>query len=359
MAAGIRKCLDLGPLDDGGDQDGNLHNAAIVQRMLETRTRWVRIWIRWPKAQLGPGHFEWGYIGLIDQQIAIAKAHGLGVVLVNWEFPRWANGTANVNPNTYAVADRDQGGGNLKSLEQGVPSGQLGVNGYWGQWINFLINRYRGYSCGIVLEIMNEPNFQWWPQRDANNSIISHLKAAEMMHTAAQINAWYGNPIPLAAPAISDTRRASDRRWTRYSDFIPMMRQALQSYNFRGNSMFMWSHHNYADVETASTAAWALTRNTLAGWWLGWSQTNANGSNPGIWITEGGCRLNEAGGNSTTQANRVWNMYQTMVGAPGAAMFTNYLLHTATSYNTGVLEVYPNATRRPVWQRFHDMAPNA
>jgi hypothetical protein len=279
----------------------------------------------------------------------------MNVMLCTWQFPRWANGTQNVDPATYAFDDRNEGGGNLKALEFGVPSSQLGAEGYWGKWIHFLIQRYRKPT--LVLEIMNEPNFQWWPQINSQGQRSAAYKAAEMMHTAASINAFYGAYI--AAPAMSDTRRSS-RVYTPYDTFAAGLKTALQSYNWRGVPSFIWTHHNYGDIERSEYLGYSAVYSRLSGWWQGWSPSgNTSGSDPGILITEGGCRMSEVS-SPEAQAGRVSNLYQIMHFASGAAMFTNYLLHrdTTNSGSTGLLEYPGNPTRRPVWYSFRDMENN-
>ena len=110
---GLRKAISMSSINHGGDYEdltayGNL--ATIGQ----TGARWVRIWVRWDKAQLfPPSQLGWSSLGstandlpgcgtgcgfrsiqAIDAQIAAARAAGLNVILANWHFPRWANGTA-------------------------------------------------------------------------------------------------------------------------------------------------------------------------------------------------------------------------------------------------------------------------
>lgn len=358
MATGIRKMLDLGPMDYPGDTE-DLTYPGNLQKVLDTGTKFVRIWMRWPKAMPAPNTFDWNYIANIDAQIALARQYDIGVVLVSWEFPRWSNGTVN-QPANYQSQDRllgynSDGTPRYKAFEQGVPVIELGVGGYWGAWISWLIGRYGKYGCGVILELFNEPNFQWWPQQDSSGNITSSNKAAEMMQTAATVSSMWGYPMPIAAPASSDTRRATTRMWTNYQQFMTELRTDLLNLNFHGHPTFMWSHHNYADVETGNYNGYAHTWNSLYGWWHGWSATAADGTNPGIWITEGGCRLTEVGGNLNTQASRVGGMYQVMAIASGVQMFTNYLLHTVPSYDTGLMNPWPNATKRPVWNTFHNM----
>jgi hypothetical protein len=357
MAAGIRKCLDLGP--SLNDPWVNLTDPVTFQKVLDTRTKWIRTWINWAWVEYSPGNYRWDAIQQLDAVITKARQNNIGVVLCTWYFPKWANGTANVDEPTYRLRDRDRGGGKRKELEFGIPQGQLGVNGYWGKWIQFLFNRYHNYGCGVILEIMNEPNLQWWPQQDSQGNITSGCDAAQMMQTAASIASWYpaDQQMPIAAPAMSDTRRSTTPLDTRYNDFLVNVKAGLENLSFRGTPTFMWSHHNYADIEMWQHVAYDAVWNMLKGWWRGWSATTNDGSNPAIWITEGGARLNEVNNSEALQGERVRNNYTLMAMASGAAMFTNYQLHT-TDYDSGLMRRYPSTFKRPVWQTFYDMAPN-
>ncbi len=142
---GLRKSLSMTSINQGGDADDltALDNLELVQ---QTGARWVRLWIRWDKAQpLPPAFVPWSaldspandlpdcgtgcgyrYIASLDAQIAAARAAGLNVVLVSWLFPRWANGTAG-RPADWALEDRGTPGPpleRLKSMETRVPVGR-------------------------------------------------------------------------------------------------------------------------------------------------------------------------------------------------------------------------------------------
>jgi hypothetical protein len=350
-AAGIRKCLDLGPAAD-------LNDPTTLFQTVASGTKWIRLWASWADAMPTPSGLRAGWEANLDEQIFIARAHGLNVVLVTWHFPTWANGTQNVPPD-YMAADRAKPGGGLKELIYGVPADQLGVDGHWGHWIHYLIQKVAGYGAGVALEIMNEPNYQWWPQQTADGQISVGYKAAEMMQTAANINFFYG--VPLLAPATSDTRGSSNpRSVTSYGNFLSALKGALQYLNFNGNANFRWSHHNYRDIETSTASGYTAAFNTLSGWWQG----SKTGGQPAIWITEGGARMgsSEVNENLTTQANKVASAYAVMAAASGAAMFTNYLLHDPgdspqqEAVDSALIAL--NGQPRPVWTTFLNMAGN-
>jgi hypothetical protein len=368
LSTNIRKCLDLAAAIEHPWQ--NLTTPEILYAVVASGTKWIRCWVGWDRMMPnGPGNSDPDpvYLDLIDDQIDTAKAHGINVILVTQAFPRWANGTTNVDPKTYAFADRNRAPAgeqpDLKPLEQGVPTGQLGVQGHWGQWIQWLVARYKPKQ-NVVLEIMNEPNLEWWPQLDGDGNVSSPCRAAEMMVTAAAIAQNYG--MYIMAPALSDSRAAGGRLYTRYDSFLSSLRTQLTNLNFAGNDHFIWSQHNYIDTEQQSLAGYTAAYNTLAtgNWWQGWKDPVGK---PGIWFTEGGARLPKVGGNETTQASRVIDAYTSMKLAAGASMYTNYQLYSATNTDSGLWKRHDETPpvpkpadwpARPVWYKFLQMANN-
>ena len=184
--SGLAKCVAMDSLNHGGDVE-DLRVNGNLDRLRALGTRWVRLWIRWDKAQPYPpglvpmGDLDsrandlpvcgsgcgYGYIQALDQQIALARAAGLNVILTTWNFPRWANGTAGA-PADWAREDRggpDTPIERLKPMEWRVPLGELGPPGYYGRWLAWLMDRYAIHGRGLTLEIVNEPNGQLWPQQ--------------------------------------------------------------------------------------------------------------------------------------------------------------------------------------------------
>src|ERR671923_1005564 len=102
------------------------------------------------------------------------------------------------------------------------------------------MDRYGGYGRGLVLEIMNEPNGQLWPQQGPSRTgdpygpgeptVGSHV--AEMIATAGALSAERGNPIRLAGPALSDRARPADRLFTPLEAAIPQTLGALDGRGF-------------------------------------------------------------------------------------------------------------------------------
>ena len=263
-------------IGNGGDPD-DLTAYDNLDLVKQTGARWVRLWIRWDKAQpLPPAFVPWSqldspandlpgcgtgcgfrYIASLDAQIAAARAAGLNVVLVNWVFPRWANGTAG-KPADWAAEDRGSRGApleRLKSMETRVPVGQLGPSGHYGRWIDWLVGRYAGYGRDFALEIMNEPNLQMWPQQAPSTTadrfgpgrpvIGSYI--AEMMTTARTVAAARGNPILIGAPALSDHFGVDSRTETNFRTAVSDTLAGLPPGAWPDN--FVWTHHNYIDVE--------------------------------------------------------------------------------------------------------------
>jgi hypothetical protein len=378
---GLRKAISMGPINHGGDwEDLSFHGNIDMVR--QTGARWVRIWIRWDKAQLFPPTVvPWSsltgkandkpecgtgcgyrYIQAIDAEIAAARAAGLNVVLTSWHFPRWANGTQG-RPADWARQDR---GGpttpvdRLKAMEQRVPVGQLGRYGYYGRWLDWVIARYARYGRSVGLEVMNEPNHQMWPQQGPSTTtdpygpgpVVIDDYVAEMMETARRVSSARGNPLTLTGPAMADRFGADSRLMTNFQTAVPEVLNGLQARGFRSASNFVWSHHNYADVErnvTSPTRA-EQARGYLVGRWRGLGDT----SNPKLWLTEGGARLGQSQATDLTkQAELVRLNWQRMSAAPGIQMWTNYLLYADPAANSGLRESrFAGGAPRPVWDVF-------
>lgn len=353
MADWLRKCIAMGPINTptGDTEDVRFNNN--LNRLHDLGTYWVRIWIRWDLAQIyqpGPyvyqaqvpwellGHpddnynyhpalgvnYGWRYIQAIDDQIAQLRAHGFGVILTSWRFPLYSNGCANQNHWTYRLEDRLQANNELKPLEMGIPTNeQLGINGYFGQWINFLINRYKGHGRGLTLEIMNEPNLQMWPQQDAGGGLSIGCATALMMNTAAAVSGAHGHPTWLAAPAPAD-HSTNNRMRTSWDVFVDSTLNQLDSINFKAPDNYFWTHHNYKDIESALLGSWTpiarKVRDKLVNRWTGYGGK----SDPQVFMTEGGARLASVGlAQQHQQMNLCWNHYKLH---PGLGMYANYFM---------------------------------
>ena len=377
-AAGLRKCVAMDSLNHGGDVE-DLRVNGNLEKLLALGTRWVRIWIRWDKAQLYPPAFVpmtaldrpvhdaaicgpgcgYRYIQAMDEQIALARAVGLNVILTTWFFPRWANDTAD-KPADWAREDRGSPTTppeRLKPLEWRIPIGQLGTTGHYGRWLGWLMDRYAGYGPSLVLEIVNEPNGQLWPQQGPSPSadpygpgeltIGAHV--AEMIATARALSAERGHPIPLAAPALSDRARPNDRLFTALETAVPETLAVLDDLGFEPTPSFVWTHHNYWDIErdVSSATRAELVRELLRGRWRG----RGGPADPRVWLTEGGARLGSGEvGDLSRQAELLAASWSRMSAAEGIEMFSNYLMYADPVANSGLCEA--DGTPRPVWDVF-------
>jgi Cellulase (glycosyl hydrolase family 5) len=378
---GLRKAISMGSINHGGDyEDLTVHGNLDTVR--QTGARWVRIWVRWDKAQLfPPSQLSWSrldssandlpgcgtgcgfrYIRAIDAQIAAARAAGLNVVLVTWHFPRWSNGTE-ARPADWAREDRGSATmpvERLKPMEYRVPVGQLGRFGYYGRWVDWLIGRHAPYGRNLALEIMNEPNHQLWPQQGPSTTadpygpgpVVIDDYIAEMMETARAVSSARGNPLMLAGPGLSDRFGADSRLMTNFQTVVRETLSGLSARGFNSASNFVWSHHNYSDVERnlASPTRAEQARGYLVGRWRGLGGTSA----PKLWLTEGGARLGQSQATDLTkQAELVRLSWERMSAAPGIQMWTNYLLYADATANSGLREArLAGGAPRPVWNVF-------
>jgi hypothetical protein len=378
---GLRKAISMGSINHGGDTEdlsanGNLE---VVQG---TGARWVRIWMRWDKAQpLPPSSVPMSgldstrndapgcgtgcgfrYIQSVDAQIAAARAAGLNVVLVMWHFPRWANGTEGM-PEDWGRNDRGTATTpveQLKPMEFRVPVGHLGPDDYYGRWLDWLIGRYAGYGHSLALEIMNEPNGQLWPQQGLSapglpygqGPVVIDDYVAEMMETARTVSAARGDPVLLLGPSLSDSVGENTRLMTNIETAVPATLDALEARDFGTAGNFAWSHHNYEDVERniASPTRAEQVRADLVGRWPGMGGP----ADPKLWLTEGGARLGQGQAvDLASQAELVRLNWDRMQAAPGIQMWTNYLLFGDATTNSGLHQARHRAGRpRPVLNVF-------
>ena len=378
---GLRKALSMGSINHGGDYE-DLTAHGNLDTVRQTGARWVRIWVRWDKAQLfPPSQLSWSrlatsandrpgcgtgcgyrYIHAIDAQIAAARAAGLNVVLVTWHFPRWSNGTEGL-PADWGRHDRGSATTpveRLKPMEFRVPVGQLGRYGYYGRWLDWLIGRYAGYGRSLALEIMNEPNHQLWPQQGLSapgnpygpGPVVIDDYVAEMMEAARAVSSARGNPLTLVGPAMADRFGADSRLMTNFQTAIPQTLSALQARGFTTATNFVWSQHNYADVErnVPSPTRADQARAYLVGRWRGLGGT----ADPKLWLTEGGARLGQSQAvDLTAQAELVRLNWERMSAAAGVQMWTNYLLYADATADSGLREArLGSALPRPVWNVF-------
>jgi hypothetical protein len=388
----LRRCLVLDPngvIYPGSDGDYRYFGNEAMTR--DMGFPWVKFWAVWTAIQpLSPSQVPFSQLGTsanpgfrnlqaLDAQVSRAVGSGRKVIVCAWQFPRWANGTAHLTQNTvqeveFAPQDRMTRGEwdkwvasgrsdytvKRKELIYRVPD-DVGPTSAYGQWIRFLYERYMGYGSNVVLEIMNEPSLQMWPQMGPSTTsdqfaagpITIGTKVAAMMQTAQSISAANGHRLHLMGPAGDDGPRGnnpvpgSTRQRTMYATAVRSTLDGLDAIGFRAHSRFMWSHHNYTDVEqdqgadTGVRNRAAHVRSLLTGRWHGWPQDGTVATSPGIFITEGGARVGVVGG-LAQQADRIkrnWDrMYRDDADGAGIEMVSQYLTYTSPFFDTGVLE---------------------
>ena len=362
----LRKLLDIGPggvILPGSAQD--LRYARNAAYFADTGTRWIRLWADWPSLQPHPDYAPddprspgaWKLYAL-DQQIRLANARGIHVLLLPYRFPTWVNGTAGLSARErYGRADEPP---HRRALEYRLPGDAYGPASAWAGFFSFLYARYHaGRESGPrvdAFELVNEPNLQLWPQAGIAREI------ARLIMTAQGISARHAHSTLLLAPSISDDDARSSARYTRWDEFVPALLDELAAIGYLAHSGQAWSHHNYTDVERRRTATNSQAiRSLLDGRWAGY----AEGRTPTVFITEGGARLSRMPALYPAEEPRAaqarglrdaWALHAAEDGAgAGVAMFAQYLLHADPNFDCGLLDPYPSTRKRPAyaaWRAF-------
>lgn len=145
------------------------------------RTPWVRLWVRWDYLQprqafsdpatdtaniTRNGQPVWDvspatYLAYLDANIQVARSYRRGVIVTIYGIPAWANA------GTISAAGTHLGDDALAAPDLNT------INTHSGPFANFVYqlatrwNTYAPKTAGIsvdVIEAVNEPNQQWWPQ---------------------------------------------------------------------------------------------------------------------------------------------------------------------------------------------------
>jgi hypothetical protein len=355
----LRKLIDIGPggvISPGSAQD--LRVAGNAGYFTDTGTRWIRMWADWPSLQPSPHHAPddplspgaWR-LRALDEQISLANTLGLRVLLMAYRFPRWANGTEDLE---RAPGERG------KAPEYRLPDDAYGPGSAWAGFFGFLHDRYHaGRETGPRVngfELVNEPNLQLWPQTGVAREV------ARLLMTAQGISARSAHSTMLYAPSISDDDAPTSERSTRWSEFVPALLDELAAIGYLPHSGQAWSHHNYTDVERRQTETRSQAiRALLKGRWGG----HVEGEAPTVHITEGGARLSRMPhlypGEGPRQAQAkclrdAWALHDRADGpGAGVAMFAQYLLYADPNFDCGLLDPYPSTVKRPAyaaWRAF-------
>jgi hypothetical protein len=348
----LRKLLDIGPggvITPGSPQD--LRVAGNAGYFAETGTPWIRMWADWPSLQPSADHApddalspaRWK-LRALDEQIALASALGLRVLLMPYRFPRWANGTEELEPEPRG-----------KAPEYRLPDDAYGPGSAWAGFFAFLHDRYHaGRETGPRVdgfELVNEPNLQLWPQPGIAREV------ARLLMTAQGISARSAHSTMLYAPSISDDDARTSERSTRWDEFVPALLDELEAIGYLPHSGQAWSHHNYTDVEKRQTETRSQAiRALLKGRWGG----HVEGEAPTVFVTEGGARLSRMPalypGEDAREAQAkclrdAWALHERADGAgAGVAMFAQYLLYADPNFDCGLLDPYPSTVKRPAYE---------
>jgi hypothetical protein len=399
MSTVLRRIIDLGA--GGSSRPGSIGDYRFDDNRLyfaETRTSWVRLWADWPTLQPDPARPPDDPDGAgsavllaLDDQIRAANQDGVKVLLQLYRFPLWANGLealgaqrnsdaeisyayadriAPADWTRYVAAGRDPARVNpsRRALEFAIPPEGVGPGSAWAGFFEFA---YRRWHLGVAasgpnvhgIELVNEPNFQLWPQRTpapggdpfALGELTAQATVAQMMQTAATVAARHGDDTLLLAPSFADSELAG-RTVTQYDEFAPRLLDALAAIGHRPGATSVWAHHNYTDLErrSADTKAQRL-RALLQGRWTGYSE----GAAPTIFMTEGGVRLSKMAAYYPTEDRLAaqarswqegWDRHHRDDG-PGAGigMLAQYTTYADPRFDSGLLDPWPAVMRRPAY----------
>ena len=206
-------------------------------------------------------------------------------------------------------------------------------------------------------ELVNEPNYQLWPQRVPSTSgdpfALSALQiggtVAQLLKTAQTVSARVGHTTTLYAPSSSDTDSGS-RIVTRYDDFTTALLDAFPAAGYTPHSKQAWSHHNYLDVEGRVTTRIQAVRTRLAGRWA-----------PEIFVTEGGARIAKmrtlypGEDPLAAQAKCLQTAWELHNAASGVGMLAQYLLYGDPNFDCGLLEPAPSVGQAAVVRDLEDV----
>jgi hypothetical protein len=399
MSTVLRRIIDLGA--GGGTRPGSVGDYRFHDNrryFAETNTTWVRLWADWPTLQPDPARAPddpdgagAAVLAALDDQIRAANADGVKVILLLYRFPLWANGMealgAQRNSDAeisyaypdriaatdwarYVAAGRDPTRVNpsRRALEFAIPPQGVGPASAWAAFVEFAYARWhrgvagtRPYVHGI--ELVNEPNFQLWPQRApaagadpfALGDLTVQATVAQMMQTAASIAARHGDDTLIFAPSLADSELGG-RTVTQYDELATRLLDALAAIGHQPGPTTAWAHHNYTDLERRLTDTKAQRlRAVLDGRWTGYRE----GGIPAVFMTEGGVRLSKMAAYYPTEERLAaqalswqqgWDRHHRDDG-PGAgiAMLAQYTTYAEPRFDCGLLDPWPAVVRRPAY----------
>jgi hypothetical protein len=405
MSTYLRKCIDIAPtaIITPERDPANDYLKLRVQpwwAALRASTSWLRLLADWPTLQPVGGQPPSGpSLDALDAHVAAANADGMNIILMPYRYPRWANETEHISPEGGAEDDLffpwdrvttltsyqnwRAGTGNkpiYKNHRYRIPPEGHGPGSQWARFAEFLWERYGDRIAGF--EVVNEPNFQLWPQRSeveteifaerwgtTGTDSLAAATTAEMIMTVDSIARRYPDGPLLLAPSTSDTLQNTMLRYATVSHtnrhvaffdpFVEALLSALDARGFVAGDRWIWSFHNYTDSERKFKFATDL-RTLLAA--RGWRGRQLDGG-PEMWATEGGVRLSVmntrfgAPFNITLSAEER-KAYQARVltealsrhhyakgAGAGIGMYTQYTTYADPGFDDGLLE--SDGTPRP------------
>ena len=110
MSTVLEKCVDITP--NGVIRPWSLQDYRLIRvqpwwRKIRATTSWLRVWADWPtlqpRADLAPDDARspgYGNLLAFDEQIRLAAADGLKVIVMPYRYPLWANDTARLDFNS-------------------------------------------------------------------------------------------------------------------------------------------------------------------------------------------------------------------------------------------------------------------
>lgn len=414
MSSYLRKCIDIAPtpISSPDINPPNDYAKLVLQPWwpaLRATTSHIRLWVDWAWFQDDPEKEPGGTprsalsLAALDRHVKSASDDGLAVIVVVYRYPDWANDTVGVTPGAvdddFHPWDRvarvnqyvDWRAGlrvrpPYKDLRYRLPKEGHRPGGAWARWMEWLWDRYVGqaprYGRVAAFEVTNEPNLQVWPQRsviDTPDPIArwgtegTHLtvtsEVADMMVTMDAIARRHDRAALCLGPATSDSdiddipRSTVISHQTQYTPratdwFIPSLLTELDRRGFAGGDHWVWSYHNYADIERKQHHVAAMRRLLIERGWAGRQLDDG----PEVWATEGGCRVGQTntrfrgafGRDLTADEQREYQARVLTEGlsrhhyakgdGAGVGLITQYTTY-ADGFNSGVLE--GNGTPRP------------
>src|SRR4051794_19014881 len=291
MSTYLRKCIDIAPTAVISPElnPPNDFRKLVTQpwwRALRETTSFARIWAPWPELQRKAVDAPGGpSLAALDAQVETALADGLQIVMLPYRYPGWANGTEGIafgSPADSALQPQDRvtqfaqyldwiegrrpTRPGYKTSDYRMPTDGFGPSSPWGRFVAFLWERYADRIAAF--EVVNEPNGQLWPQRStvvtddlavrwgtAGTVLLTAPAVAQMMATVDALARRHPNPPLLLGPSCSDSLTIAPRTTTithknpYASSDDPFAEALLAALEFEPDERWVWSYHNYSDIE--------------------------------------------------------------------------------------------------------------